>query len=236
MILPGSRRASPSTQPALDLIALARLSPEIARKNLRALLAANPDHFGNLSASSFKAILNIENDTTYESLAGLGYSPRSERLRAVIRINQQTGFSTENSGQGSIEHVRFYLSCDGGIGWLDQGMRAFNIFDRPYPVPHDHGVTLRIRPDKFFSLYTPLRVRAILSWNLMPPTRTPNWTPVWGDVAETEVQIEGSEFLPPERLQSREVHLNPDGAIALKLIHTTEPTGHELPLLAAAGN
>ena len=238
MILPGSRRAAPSSRPALDLIALARLSPEVARKNLRALLASNPDHFGNLSASSFKAILKIENDTTYESLAGLSYSPRSERLRTIIRINQQTGYSTGNSDHGSFEYVRFFLSFDGGTGWLDQGMRAFNVFDSPNPTPHDQGVTLRIRPrEQLFSVDTLPRVRAILSWNLMPPGRTPNWIPVWGDVAEAEIRIEGSELLPPEKLLgSPEVELNHDDAATLRLNRPMEMLGRDLPLLVAVGN
>ena len=233
MMLPALRRAAPSTRPALDLIALARLSPEAARKSLRALLVANPDHFGKLSASSFKAILKIENDTTYESLAGLGYSPRSERLRTIIRINQQTGYSTGNSDRGSTEYVRFYLSYDGGTGWLDQGMRAFSVFDSPDPNPHDHGVTLRIRPkEKLFSEYTLPRVRAILSWNLMPPPRNPNWIPVWGDVAEAEIRMEGSEFLPPEKLlHITEAELNRNGAATMN--YAMEPLGHEFPLLTA---
>jgi hypothetical protein len=233
MIPPALRRAAPSTRPALDLIALARLSPEVARRNLRALLAANPDHFGKLSASSFKAILKIENDTTYESLAGLSYILRAERLRAIIRINQQTGYSTGNSDRGSTEYVRFYLSYDGGTGWLDQGMRAFSVFDSPDPNPHDHGVTLRIRPkESLFSEYALPRVRAILSWNLMPPPRNPSWIPVWGDVAETEIRMAGSEFLVPETLlHEPNIDLNRDDAATLN--GAMELPGQEHSLLAA---
>jgi hypothetical protein len=237
MIFPAIRSAAPSTRPALDLIALARLSPELARKKLRALLAANPDHFGNLSAGSFKAILKIEKDTTYESLAGLSYSPQSERLRAMIRIKKQTGYSAADSDQGSTEYVRFYISYDGGGAWLDQGMRALNIFDNTDATAQDPGVTLRIRPRELSSLQGFQRVRAILSWNSPPPVLNPNWTPIWGDVAEAEVRIAGSEFLIPEKLiNTPDAELNHDGAAAESLIQEMEPLGRELPVLDAVEN
>lgn len=232
------RPAGPSTRPALELIALARLSPDAARKSLRTLLVANPDHFGNLSCNSLKAILKIENDTTYESLAGLGYRPHAERLRAVIRIKQRSGYSMDHSDRGSAEYVRFYLSYDGGSSWLDQGMRALNVCNNPEPAPHDYGVTLRIQPkEKLCSAYTVQRVRAILSWSFPPPTRTPNWTPVWGDVAEAEVRI-GSESFQQETLHTpaAEIDLNPDDTAALTLNQTIESAGHELPLFTTAGD
>jgi hypothetical protein len=224
--------AAPSARPALDLIALARLSPDVARKSLRALLVANPGHFGNLSGNSFKAILKIENDTTYERLIGLGYNPRSERLRAALRIKQQTGYSAANSGGGSMEYVRFYLSYDGGRVWRDQGLRALNVFNNPDPAPHDYGVTLRIRPkEKLCSPQTLQRVRAVLSWNLPPPARTPDWTPVWGDVAEAEIEIEGSEFIMQETPHApAEMELSPDETAALSLNRTMKSAGCENPL------
>jgi hypothetical protein len=235
MNLSDFRPAAPSARPALELIALARLSPDAARKSLRALLVANPSHFGNLSSNSFKAILKIENDTTYEGLAGLGYSPRAERLRAVIRIKQQAGYSAGSSDQGSVEYVRFYLSYDNGRGWLDQGMRALDVCNDPDSAPHDCGVTLRIRPkESLCSPQTLQRVRAILSWNFPPPPRTPDWTPVWGEVAETEVRI-GSEFLQQTLLTSEQMEMNPDDTGALMLNRAMESTGHEHWLLTAVG-
>jgi hypothetical protein len=32
-------------------------------------------------------------------------------------------------------------------------------------------------------------VRAILSWNTIPPTDAPEWIPLWGNVAETQIRI-----------------------------------------------
>ena len=112
MNFPHGKPIAASTRPALELISLARLSPELARRNLRALLLANPNYFGNVTGSSFKAVLHIQEDTTYERLGCFGYSPELKQLRATITINQTEGYSGNIRANGSEEYVRFYLSSD----------------------------------------------------------------------------------------------------------------------------
>lgn len=198
------RPAAPPTQPALELIALATLSPDVARRNLRALLAADPDHFGKLSGVAFKTVLNIEKDNSYESFAGIGYNPTSQWIQSVITLRQQRGYSEGHRSPVSVEYVRFYLSCDAGISWQDQGMRAFDAFNSQDPRPRNFAVTLRIRARKESELHQPFqRVRAILSWISPPPANEPNWTPVWGDVAEAEIRLESSDSIPMEPPLSR---------------------------------
>ncbi len=191
-----SRPIAPSTRPALELIALAKLSPEMARHNLRALLLANPNYFGNVTGSSFKAVLNIQQDTTYESIGCVGYNPQLEQLRATINIKRNSGYSGDICTGGSEEYVRFYLSSDGGATWQDQGLGAINVFDTPGPKPLGAAVTLQISPKEDFCFIQNLpRVRAILSWNSPPPAGAPDWTPVWGSVVESQIQIEGPHFI-----------------------------------------
>jgi hypothetical protein len=215
---PSIKPAAPSTRPALELIALARLSPDVARKNLRALLVANAGHFGNLTGSSFKAILKIEKDTANECISGLGFSPQSQRLQTVVRIKQPTGYSTDDHSSASIEYVRFYLSYDGGRVWQDKGMRAFSVSDAPAERPHDHALGLRIKPrEELCFSHTVQRVRAILSWNFPPPPCDPNWTPVWGDVAEADIRFEGPEFILEESImEAAEVELDEKVSEALR--------------------
>jgi hypothetical protein len=178
---------APSTQPALELISLARLSPEVARKNLRLLLLANPNHFGNLTESSFQAVLGIREDQSYESIGCIRYSRKLERLRASIKIKQDSGYSGNSRTNGSKEYVRFYLSYDGGTIWQDQGSLAIDVFDVPGPKPLEYAVTLPISPEEEFWLFQSLpKVRAILSWNSPPPAGAPDWTPVWGNVANAQ--------------------------------------------------
>ena len=143
---PAVARFAPSAQPALELIALAQLSPEQARQKLRALLLANPNYFGKVPSSSFMTVLKIQEDTTFECISRISYDPQRERLCATIDIKQATGYSGDAFIHGSQEFVRFYLSYDGGSKWLDQGMRSLSVFDSHLPRPLVQRVTLEIIP------------------------------------------------------------------------------------------
>lgn len=180
-----------STQPALELIALAQLSPEQARQRLRTLLLANPNYFGKVPSSSFMAVLKIQEDTTYECLSQIGYDLQHEQLCATIEIKQASGYSGDAFIHGSEEFVRFYLSYDGGSTWLDQGMRSLSVFDARSPRPLVQRVALEIiSTEKLSSEKILPRIRAVLSWNSPPPAGAPSWTPVWGNVVESDFQIQ----------------------------------------------
>lgn len=180
-----------STRPALDLIELARLSADTARANLRALLLKNPNYFGRITGSSFKAVLGIQEDTTYECLNWVGYNPQNEVLEAVITLNQREGYSGKSRVHGSVEYLRFYLSFDGGSSWQDQELRAARVFDAPGSESRDHLLTAKISPAQTFCFMRRLpRVRAILSWNAAPPPDAPEWTPVWGNVTEAQIRLD----------------------------------------------
>jgi hypothetical protein len=179
-----------SAQPALELISLARLTPERARHNLRTLLLANPNYFGKITGSSFKAVLKIQEDTTYESIGCVSYNPKFEQLQATVSINQSIGYSSAQLRYGSDEHVRFYLSYDGGSTWQDQGLRTVNVYDMRGRKPLEYRVSVGIGPAQTFCFMQNLPlVRAILSWNSPPLAEMPEWTPVWGNVVEAKIQI-----------------------------------------------
>ena len=191
---PAVRPFAPSTQPALELIALARLSPEQARRKLRALLLANPNHFGRVPSTSFIAVLKIQEDTTYECISRIDYDSQCEQLCATIDVKQAFGYSSDALTHGSEEFVRFYLSYDGGSTWLDQGMRSASVFDAHLPRLAPHEVKVPIIPEgKLWRENLLPKVRAILSWNSPPPSGAPKWTPVWGNVVESYIQIEDSQ-------------------------------------------
>ena len=191
---------APSTQPALELIALAQLEPEEARKRLRAILLTNPNHFGRVPAASFNSVLKIQEDTTYECISRVGYEHLCEQLYATIEIRQTLGYSSDTLIHGSEEFVRFYLSYDGGSKWLDQGVRSVNVCDAVSNAA-ERSVNLQIALDEDVEgVKSPVRVRAILSWNSPPPAGAPNWTPVWGNVVESDIEVEGSQFHVPGEL------------------------------------
>ena len=194
---PAVNISAPSPLPALELIALAQLSPEVARQKLRALLLTNPNYFAKIPASSFGAVLNIQQDTTYESIYCLTYDAETEEFSVAIDVKKPTGYSSEILVRGSEEFVRFYLSYDGGSQWHDLGMRSVNVCDsiRRRGI-HEYQVKLHIP-----SGLEPVRdtvqpkVRAILSWSTPPPTGEPGWKPIWGHVAESDLPLEDSQTI-----------------------------------------
>ncbi len=192
----GKPVVSATQPPSFEQVSLTRLSPELARQNFHALLLANPNFFGNLADSPYKPVLSIQGDTAYESIGCVGYNPQSNQLRATINIKQTAGYSGGICTSGSEEYVRFYLSYDGGTTWQDQGLTAVNVFDVPGPKPLEYAVTLPISPKEEFCFVQNLPLaRAILSWNSPPPPNQPNWPPVWGNVVDAQIQIEGFEII-----------------------------------------
>ena len=185
-----------ATQPTFEQVSLTNLSPELARQNFHALLLANPNFFGNLAESPYKPVLPIKGDTAFESIGCVGYNPQLAQLRATINIKQTSGYSGDVCTSGSEEYVRFYLSYDGGTTWQDQGLTAVNVFDVPGPKPLEYAVTLPISPKEQFCFIQNLPLaRAILSWNYPPPANQPAWPPVWGNVVDAQIQIDGFEII-----------------------------------------
>jgi hypothetical protein len=197
MNIRGKKTATPSSQPALDLLAFAFMPPELARANLRCLLIENPNYFGSLSDDSFKTVLHIEQDTTYECLSGVDFNPRLECIGATIQIRQPKGYSSGKRPSKSQEFVRFYLSVDNGENWLDQGVCTLNVSDKAERTCTEHQVGLGLDPGDELLYFEGLpRLRAILSWNQIPPPDVPDWLPVWGNVLELNTETEGTRLIP----------------------------------------
>jgi hypothetical protein len=201
---PFSTTNSPSLQPALELIYLATLEPELASRSLRKLLLNNPNYFANLTENSFKVVLNINGDTDYESLGCVRYIPLLDRVYASINIRQDVGYSFCVGNRSSKEYVRFYLSYDRGVTWQDKGLSAVNVVDEPGEKPRMHLVTKKINlcEDDVCMDEGP-QVRAILSWNTPPPACTPGWTPLWGNIVETQIHIESLRARRTRDLQTK---------------------------------
>ncbi len=197
MNIRGNKVASPSPQPALDLLAFAFMPPELARKNLRSLLIENPNYFGSLSENSLRAVLHIEQDTTYECLSEVDFNPRLDSIGATIQIRQSKGYSRGKRPAKSQEFVRFYLSLDNGESWFDQGVCTLNVSDKAERTNTEHRVGLSLDAgDELLHFDGLPRLRAILSWNQIPPQDSPDWLPVWGNVLEWNSQSEGTRLVP----------------------------------------
>src|SRR5581483_7034950 len=160
------------------------------------LLAKNPNHFGNLEASTFKPVKQVVGDTFFEQATCVGFNPQTNDLEATIAVKRATGYGGDLCSAGSTEYVRFYL--DYGSGWEDQGLTGVRVHDLPDArdcagapeKPLSHVAGHRIDPRRDCCIHPVLpRVRVILSWQWAPPPNAPNWKPVWGDVLDCAIQI-----------------------------------------------
>jgi hypothetical protein len=170
------------------------------RQLFRALLAGNPNYFGNLETSPLPAVLSKQGDTTYEEIGCVGFHPQSRRLDAVVFVKQASGYSGNICTKGSQECVRFYVSFDNGVSWVDQGAASFTVYDVAQNTEH-HRLEYSIGvpcfpPEKFCLFDNVLLARAILSWDHCPPANQPNWIPVWGEVHNTHIQVQPRKLIP----------------------------------------
>ena len=171
------------------------LRVERERSRFHQLLLSNPNYFGNLPESKFKAVKVIAANTRYEELTCLGFNPKLNTLEATVHIKRPTGYGGSLCQNGTIEYVRFFI--DYGSGWQDAGLASFDAHSianskdcagKP-DKPLSYVVSLPIDPQrKFCSVPVMPRVRAILSWQVMPPAN-PNWVPVYGNVVDAHIQI-----------------------------------------------
>lgn len=180
----------------------------IERSNFLPLLLGNPNYFGNIANSPLKPVKPIAANSTYEELKCVGFNPQLNRLEGVVWIKQNSGYDGGICTEGSREYVSFFLSYDNGATWLPQGTTSFPVYDVPGPHPLEYAVSVVIQPERKFCFVNNLPlVRAILSWNT--PPAGPSTIPVWGNVLDARIQIEGFQIFVelPELLQAAEVKL-----------------------------
>lgn len=168
------------------------------RKRFKSFLATNLNYFGNFPASGLKPVKKIIADTSYEQLTCIGFNPDTNFLEATVAVKRPTGYGGDLCGSGTTEFIRFFV--DYGSGWEDAGLSGITVHDIPtgkdcadqLDKPLIYAANLRLDP-KTKCCDSPVlpKVRAILSWQWMPPAGPANadWTPVWGNVLECQIQI-----------------------------------------------
>ncbi len=189
--------------------------PEKTRRQLKALLASNPNYFGNFPDSGYSPESEMLENSKYEEISCLGFNPDTNILAATVQVKLPYGYGGNQCAIGTMEHIRFYI--DYGAGWEDLGLGGFKAWDLPNGddcakkpnKPLSYVVSIDIDPKKKFCA-TPVlpKVRAILSWEVIPPDDSPDWSPSWGNVAERNIQIKPRpwfslipfDFIKPEYL------------------------------------
>jgi hypothetical protein len=170
---------------------------EIERTRFKPLLLQNPNYFGNLEVSDFKPIKVIKGNTSFEQMVCVGLNPPYDRLEAVVQIKRDNGYGGDICSDGTREYVRFYVDLyDNGV-WHDVGVSSVRVYDIPGEKPLCYAVRRDFSSFKKFCLFENIvKVRAILQWNVPPPANSPNYTPVWGNVVNAQVQIRPLKFFP----------------------------------------
>ena len=170
------------------------------RSHFRSLIVANPNYFGNLTASPFSPVLSLKGNTTYEEIKCVGFHPQSHRLDAVVFVKQPYGYGGDVCTAGTPEYVRFYISLDNGATWLDQGLTSFTAFNVAASATGGRHLEAAVSvpstpPKKWCTVPNVILARAILSWNDVPPPNAPNHVPAWGNVHDTHIQVDPKWFL-----------------------------------------
>ena len=176
---------------------LKAVQPE--RQHMQLLLMQNPNYFGTLSkknplSAQYKAVKAIQGNPTYEQITCVGYNPQIKSLTAIVKINLDSGYSGGPCGAGSKEYVRFFIDYERNGTWKDLGMVSFDAHDFGGVAndPLCYAVNLPFVPEKTSCCddkpVLPI-VRAILSWNNAPVAGDEDYTPVWGNVLNVNIQL-----------------------------------------------
>ena len=166
------------------------------------LLGIKKDEFIKWKENPMKFVWK-HNQTAYEKLVAVGYHPQLRELMGVIYIKRQYGYGGScPNGFGSPEYVRFYVDWTNNGNftdlWENQGLGRVHVFDprkgNVNKLPIEYAVRKgTIMPKKLLSMLESIcavrRVRAILSWAIIPPAGQPNWKPFWGNVVETNIRF-----------------------------------------------
>lgn len=140
----------------------------------------------------------------WEEITCVGYDPNTSKLEAVVAIKQSGGYHGGLCSNASLEYVRFFVDFKDGGGYRDMGLASFKVADisdappgAQHPLKYMASILL---DDAKYRKFTDCRhaviprVRAILSWNVVP-TGDPNQTPHYGNVFEADIQLKKKTLL-----------------------------------------
>ena len=196
--------------------------PRIEKERLqfKELLLGNANYFGGAAGIKLPVVKEMKGNTKYEAVSCIGYDPDRRLLEATVLVKLPYGYGGDLCSNGSTEFVRFYV--DTGGGWVDAGVAAFNAHDIPNDTdcfggrtkPLSYVLTVPYDPPRKVCKKPNLpNVRAILSWNLMPPPGQPNWNPPWGNIHDCHIQLrplDRTHFHLAELLKEELLELKPD--------------------------
>ncbi|GIU71368.1 MAG: hypothetical protein KatS3mg003_0847 [Candidatus Nitrosocaldaceae archaeon] len=192
----------------IESFEIKKIEPE--RLEFKALLLKNPNYFGNVKDIAIEPVKPKQNDTRYEELTCIGYNPKFERLEAIVHIKRSYGYGSSICGNGTPEYVRFFIDWNNDGNWEDLGVVSFRAYNIPGRKPLEYDVTLKLDARKKpCNIENLPRVKAILSWNVIPPANDPNYTPVWGNSKNANIQIDKRTLIITDIISTDKLKINP---------------------------
>jgi hypothetical protein len=139
-----------------------------------------------------------DGNTFYEEMECVGFNPNSNELVAVIRVKRPNGYSGGPCTAGSLEYVTFWADLNNN-GTFETCLGTASVRVHDITNIPDQGLEYSVYLPVDFGAYKRpctqgpriIPVRAIMSWNSVPPCPFPNRTPVWGNREDTLI------LLPP---------------------------------------
>lgn len=145
----------------------------------------------------------------FEQLTSVGLHYDYDTLSAALTIKSPCGYSGDLCSRGSFEYVAFWMYIYDKIEqmcyWRYVGTSELNVHDiRSLPREGlEYTVNLPanlIELKKSCESPVVLKVRAILSWAVMPPTNNPYYLPVWGNRKDTLIQLKPGNYQAGEHI------------------------------------
>ena len=195
------------------------------RRMFRLLMQSNANYFGNRPDSLLPVRTPICCNRYYEEISCVAWDRKTHSLVAIIALHHPAGYGGGTRNSRTPEHLRFYLSLDGGKSWLDQGHASVDVENAPAEDDRHYAVSLEPRLSAGELGRGEIRVRAILAWDDLPPAENPEWKPVFGDVHETQLTMEGGSDAAGE---SPLLAAGLGGALASRMLAVVRLTADEM--------
>jgi len=172
-------------------------SPEATANAAHPFYSLTPAQLGFDLSDVIGKLIATDGSTVYEELDCVGLKPNglANELVAVLRIKRSSGFSGGPCTHGSREYVTFWGDFNNnGTFETCLGTASVQVYDLNVPKEGlEYAVTLPVnlnpyrRPCEEGPRVVP--IRAILSWNEVPPCGNPNFVPTWGNREQTLILV-----------------------------------------------
>ena len=199
--------------------------PTLTNELIKPTFAGEIAEFGIDTSDLIDNLLEVDGDTSYEELKCIGYNPNERTLTGIINVKLPCGYLGDLCKKGSFEHVAFWEWDEIEQMWLYLGTASVNVHDiksipkkgLQYAVVLPVDLSHHRRP--CINGASVVKIRAVLSWQTLPPPDRPNWPPTWGNRKETLIHVK------PGHIQSDEPVPYLDGVGSMAVCSIDQVTG-----------